>query len=119
MDLAFLIAVGAVLCLLSGMIALRMGSAGASARLIAATLVELWAVFALWMVAFRGLAANLGPPPTGSAWEELQGLGRRAAALSLPRKLLDGSMVVLSLAVCWHLLRSLRRVMQLAGADGR
>lgn len=111
MDFSFLIAVGAVLCLLSGLIAVRMGSAGATPRQIAPPVVELWLVLALWVAIFYGLGAALRTPAGGSPWEELSDLGARLGALSGPVKWWGAAGVVVALAACWHLFGSLRRAM--------
>lgn len=111
MDFSFLIAVGAVLCLVSGLMVVRMGSAGAAPRRIAPPVIELWLVLALWVAVFYGLGAAVGTPAGESPWEELRDFGARLGALSGPAKWWGAAGVVLGLVACWHLFRSLRRAM--------
>jgi len=108
LDAAFLIAVLAALGLLSAMIVARLGAAGLPARRIALTIIELWAVFAVWAAVFQSVSRTIGLPVGRGQGEELRDLVSRLAALPARARLWPMLGLAASLALLGHLVWSLR-----------
>jgi len=104
-EIDFVIVVALALSLVSVMMAARMGSQGTSARTIALLLIEMWALFAIWM-AFGW--ASVGSDAFGEASSFVSRLGR----LEGPHRWWGVAGVVVSVAILSHLLWALRKVMR-------
>jgi len=104
-EIDFVIAVALALSLVSVMMAASMGSQGTSARTVALLLIEMWALFAIW-VAFCW--ASVGADALGEASTFVSRLGRLDA-----RHLWWGAAgAVVSVAILSHLLWGLRKAMR-------
>lgn len=111
MDAAFLIVVGAALCLLSVLIGVRLAAGGASARQISAPVIELWVVFALWTAVLAATRSAVGAPAGATVWEEMRHLGNRLADLKAGVRYGLGIGLAVGLAACVHLVVTLGRAM--------
>lgn len=111
MDAGLIIAVAAGLCLISGLIIVRLGVAGQPARRIAVPVVELWVTVAIWIMMLDRISAALGEPTGGSQAAELQDLASRAAALEGVTRLWVAGAALISVVLVAHLMVSLRRMM--------
>ena len=109
MDASFLIVLCLGLCLLSGMIVLRLGSGGVSTRQIVLLVCELWLSFALWVFIFRSLGAAAGRPVGTTGPDEARDLLARLASLPGPAKWFGIAGAALCIGLCAHLLWSLHR----------
>jgi hypothetical protein len=110
-DASFLAVVFVSLCLLSGLIVVRLGAGGASAPRILVPVAELWITFGLWILLFRSLAAVAGTPHGASGVDELHDIGARLAALTGAQRWWMAAVAAVAVALCGHLLWSLRRAM--------
>lgn len=111
MDIGFVIAVVAGLCLITGLVFVRLGAAGLPTRRIAVPIIELWLTVAIWIAVLQQVSATLGQPTGGSGLAELQDLGARFAALDGATRLWIGVGLAASVALVAHLLVTLRRMM--------
>lgn len=111
MDTALLVVVALNLCLLSGLVAYRMRTSGASAGRIALPLAELWVAVGLWIAIFRALAGIIASPASGGPLGELAELGGRLGGLPSATRVWVLGGLMLSLAMVGHLLWSLNRAM--------
>jgi len=110
-DAAFLIVVGAALGLLSVLIGVRLAAGGASARQIAALVIELWVVFALWMTVLAATRSAVGAPAGASVWAEVRDVSNRLASLWAGVRYGLGMGLAVGLGACVHLVVTLGRAM--------
>jgi hypothetical protein len=110
MDTAFLIVVAAGVCLLSGMIAARLGAAGQPPRRIALVVVELWFAVALWVTIFWSLAPVAVTPGGVAEAGDLRDLASRLASLPGTTRLLAAAGIMVSVVLVAHLMSIMRRV---------
>jgi hypothetical protein len=106
MDTEFLVVVAISLCLLTGMIVVRLGTGGETTRRIVIAVVELWLAVALWIGAFWFLdAAGEGPGETSGAGD-MGDAEAGFADLPLPTYVMG----VLGLGLAVHLMWRLRGI---------
>lgn len=111
MDAAFLVVVGIVLCLLSGMVIFRMAASGASARRVLPPVAELWVAVAVWVAIFRWLSGTIGTPVGAGGGAELRNLASRLWALHGLACLWAIAGLAFSLLLVAHLMWTLRASM--------
>lgn len=108
MDWPFAIAVGALLCLLSGLLAARLRAAGVSARRRAVALLELWGALGLWAGVFWAISSAAGTDEVTEAREAAE----RLAALPARALAWAAAGVAASVGVVVHLLVTVGRLMR-------
>lgn len=113
MEAPFLLAIGVGLCVLSGMIVVRLAAAGASGPRVAIGVVEVWLALGLWVAVLSSLLSPAGP--AAAAAPERLGGGVRAfladtVSLLAAARPWQKAAIVMSLVLAGHLMWSLGRV---------
>ena len=112
MDLPFFFVVVFALGLVSVMMAARMRSAGVSKRRVLWLIIELWAIFLLWIGVLWATAVRLVPEGGLGSSRDLAEFKMRFVHLSNRDKLLTIASLVLGLAIFVHFLWAQRLAMQ-------
>ncbi len=94
------------------MIVARLRSYGVSSRRVAVLVLELWAVFALWIGVLWAASVRVVPPGGIGGGSDVHEALRRFSALGATEKALTVISVVLGLAVFAHFNWALRTAMQ-------
>jgi len=108
-EIDFVIAVVLALSLVSVMMAARMGSQGTSAGRIALLVIEMWALFAIWMAFCWAAVGRLGAAGGPDALAEAGSFVSRLGKLEGPQRWWGVAGVVVSVAILSHLLWALRK----------
>lgn len=109
MDAAFLVLVAFTLAFVSLLVVARLKSEGATNRRVALLVLELWAVFALWIGVLWAAARKLGVEPRAGGSPRLETVWRKVAELGGTERILLVLSLLLGIAVFIHLLWALPR----------
>ncbi len=113
MDKSFVLALTAILGLLSLLVGVRLAAGGAPRRRIGGVLLELWLVFGLWVGVLAWVTGSLGEPQGVDFRGELADLRERLAMLGRAEKWWMSAALGVTAAACVHLIFGLRRAMRL------
>ncbi len=109
-DSGFLVVVAISVCLLTGMVVIRLAAGGETTRRIVIAVVELWLAVALWIGVFWSVRATPGAPGAGSGLGELGDLPARLEAMPVWARAAAAVGSIASVALAAHLMRRLRCV---------
>ncbi len=103
--------------LVSVMIAARLRSYGVGKRRVAMLIVELWAVFVLWVGVLWAAASRLVPEGGLGSGADLAEFSRRFGEFSPADRVFTVASIVLGLALFVHFSWALRAAMRVRSAD--